>query len=86
MWQHTSECHGDILGPYRGREDYGIEVTRSFKRALERQIDESTRIRRVDDLIDRKEVQITNREQDKHFKQIKTSNMQSKGEYYKPKT
>ena len=44
------------MGPNRGREDYGMELVACFKRTMDRQLDEATRISRVEDGRDGREI------------------------------
>ena len=76
MWQHTAEKHGGVMGPNRGIDDYGMEVTSNFTRAMDRQLDEATRISRMEDGLDRRRVMEV---------PIRLESMQGRGEYYKPK-
>ena len=64
------------MGPNRGIEDYGMEVTSNFTRAMDRQLDEATRISRMEDGLDRRRVMEV---------PIRLESMQGRGEYYKPK-
>ena len=88
MWQHTMEAHGGVMGPNRGREDYGMELVACFKRTMDRQLDEATRISRVEDGRDGREIVLEGmigQERVKVKKKVKIAYMQGKGEYYKPK-
>ena len=48
MWQHTAEAFGGVLGLNLGRKGYGMELTGAFIKALDRTIEEATRISRVE--------------------------------------
>ena len=40
MWEHTREEHGGLVGADDGREDYRFRVPKTFRKCLDRQMDE----------------------------------------------
>ena len=63
-----------------------MEYSGSFTRALERQVDESTRIFRVQDGDQTKTLTYVDREGTKQTRDLPIHHMQGSGEYFAPKT
>ena len=44
MWEHSQDHHGAVLGVNDGMEDYLAQVTGTFRKCLNRQVDEDIRM------------------------------------------
>ena len=50
MWNHTQDVHGGIVGPDNGKFDYKMTVVRQYPSAMDRQVAEATRVRKLEDM------------------------------------
>ena len=48
MWEHTRDVHGGVVGAEGGDSDYKVEVTGSFTKCLQRQVDEDIRMQQYE--------------------------------------
>ena len=48
MWEHTRDHHNGVMGTDSGMTDYKFEVTGSFSKCLQRQVDEDVRIQKCE--------------------------------------
>ena len=48
MWEHTRDFHGGVVGVEDGDYDYKVELTGTFSKCLQRQVDEDIRMKQYE--------------------------------------
>ena len=77
MWEHNLSHHSGLAGPDRGANDYLFKLQGSFRKPLQRQVDEAVRLGQIEN----------------HGRVLgekggggKVISLNSRGEFYTPKT
>ena len=50
MWEHVRDCYGGVVGISRGMEDYRVNVTGTFRKTMNWQVDEDQRMQECENL------------------------------------
>ena len=48
IWEHTRDFHGGVVGVEDGDYDYKVELTGTFSKCLQRQVDEDIRMQQYE--------------------------------------